>query len=974
MTGTASFSTAYAKLNPEQKRAVDTVEGPVMVIAGPGTGKTHILTLRIANILQTAAQAGPENVLALTFTESAARTIKKRLAGLIGDEAARKVGVYTFHGFAEEVMRRFPEAFSDAGSSRLMGEVEQVLLWREVLESREVRWLRTPKSPFFYLAALNSLEDDLTRECVSLEAYAAWLDEEEKRVEADPSLRYQKSGKHGNAGDLKPDGLKRLERLEKGKEAIELIAAYRELARERGLYGYTDVLRMAVDTLASDDALRADLQERYQYVLADEHQDANALQHALLDALAFDEHPNLFIVGDEKQAIFGFQGADSTHFRTFLERYPRTEVITLVENFRSYQGILDTAHTLLKDLPTPASAGAAGSGSNEAEGKTETHAQLAAARGVGGRLQVLAAPDPLAEREQVASLVEAAIAEGVAPHEIAVITLKNATADLFALHLRARGIPTLRAGDIDLAGRPAVRFLLSLMHAIADPNDSGALRDALLAPWWAEEPHQAPLADRVRLLRQNRDLELMDALATAFPSIATAIAGLQQDALTLAPLPLFSKLMETAGARGFFLRSGDQIEDLPLVRQLIMHIEELVRRDPDVLFAEVMASLRTAREHGLKSVKAGVTQREGQVTVITAHKAKGMEFERVFVTSLTEREWNGKGRASLIPSPLTATREFEEVVRLFYVALTRAKDALTLSYPLATGEGKELPPLSILPPGLTPIEADLAAIPAFHTVTDAPELVRELTCRYLEQDGLSPSAFNEYLASPPTFFAKRVLRLKEPETEALAIGISVHAAIAGYLKAKGREGTSEDDRIAAAYAELERSLARSLLPRTSAFEAVRTLARNCVASYLESELLSREVVAVEETYQLARTVEGKEIVLKGKADAVFKDAAHPGGVCIVDFKTSSTLTGKKEEFARQLAFYDLLLRADGHNPTSALIIQVGQDGVSEHPVELTEEVRASFAADLDAVLHELISGTWRAGEQSPFDDLLKLFI
>lgn len=943
------FEEAYKKLNAAQKQAVDTVEGPVMVIAGPGTGKTHILTLRIANILRMAAQAGPENILALTFTESAARTIGKRLTTLIGEETARKVGIFTFHGFAEDILRRHPEAFPELAASRLMGELEQVLLWRELLEGSGVKHLRTTKSPFFYLPSLKAIEDDLTRERISLDAYREWLAEEEKEIEADDTLRYARGGKHGSVGDLKPEGLKRRERLEKGREAIALIEAYRALKEERGVYGYTDVLRMAVDGLSSDEALRADLQEKYQYVLADEHQDANALQHALLDALAFDEHPNLFIVGDEKQAIFGFQGADSTHFRTFLELYPRTAVITLTENYRSYQNILDSAHTLLKGLPKPAA--------------EKEHAKLAAARGAGGKIHLMVSPNPLAEREQVATLVEEALKEGVLPHEIAVITLKNATADLFALHLRARGIPTLRAGDIDFEGRPSVRFLLSLMHAVGDPNDLPALRDCLLAPWWP-----ASLAERAAFLRRFRDYELTDALFTAFPGIAKTIANLQQEVVALAPLQLFSKLLADTGVRDYFLASGDRLEDVPLVRQLIMHLEDLVQRNPNATFGELMKQLAQAREHGTTSVKTSVTHREGQVTVITAHKAKGMEFERVFVTALTEREWNGKGRATLIPSPFTATREFEEVVRLFYVALTRAKDTLTLSYAEATGEGKETPALLLLPSGLTAIEVPAEDLPIFHTVTNAPELVRELTLAYLTHDGLSPSAFNEYLESPPTFFAKRVLRLKEPENQAIVIGNSVHAAIAAYLRAKGK---SEEERIGIAYAELERTLARSLLPRNDAFDAVRAHARNCLASYLGSALLERKTIAIEETYLVPKTVDGHELQLKGKADAVFKEGI---GACIVDFKTSAKIAkAKKQDFERQIAFYDLLLRENGENPTSALIVQIDEEGVTEHPITLSQDMRNEFAAELEATLHELIAGTWRAGEPSPYDDLLKLF-
>lgn len=944
---TKAFTEAYQTLTPAQKKAVDTVEGPVLVIAGPGTGKTHILTLRVANILLK-TDAAPESILVLTFTDSAARNVAKRLAGFIGEETARKVGVYTFHSFAEEMMKRFPEAFPEHTDRRLMGEMEQVLLWRDVLESREVKHLATPRSPFHYLGDLKDLEDKMTREKLSLESYGSWLDEEAKRIEEDPSLRYVRGGKGGEAGELNPKGTAQLARLEKGREAITLIEAYRDEKEARGLYGYTDVLRIAVDALASDEVLRAELQEKYQYVLADEHQDANALQHALLDALAFDEHPNLFIVGDEKQAIFGFQGADTTHFETFLKLYPRTEVVALTDNYRSYQDMLDVSHTLLEGLPS-------------ASGE---HVRLKAFRGEGGSLHILRAADPLAEREQIATMIAKAIQEGVDPKEIAVITSKNDTADLFALHLRARGIPTLRAGNIDLAGRPSIRSLMQLMQAVADPNDLSSLRAALLAPWWS-----ASLKERSAFLQRYRDYELPEALATTFPKISETILELQKEATSIPPLNVFSRILADSGARAYFLGGAEQVqEDIPLVRQLIMHVEELARRDPNATFAEVMASFRKAREHEIGSIKTTLTQREGHVTVITAHKAKGMEFERVFVTSLTAREWEGRGKSSLVPSPFDNTREKEEVIRLFYVAMTRAKDELVLSYPLAGSEGKEITPMSLIPDGLPSIEAKADDIPLMHAHIEAPKLICELTERYLVHDGLSPSALNEYLASPPEFFAKRVLRLREPENRAIVVGNAVHAAIAAYLRLS-EEGA--DAREAAAYAELERCLARSLLPRNETFDQLVRHSRACLASYLGSPLLSREPVAVEETFSVKRLVNGKEVVLKGKVDAVFKGEQ---GECIVDFKTSREVAKKdKEKFERQLAFYDLLLRANGHETTEALIVQVGEEEVTEHPVELTDATRADIERVLDEVLPELLGGKWRKGEPSDYDDLLELF-
>lgn len=948
MDGAASFEKAYKTLNSAQKQAVDTVEGPVLVIAGPGTGKTHILTLRIANILKKTQDTSPENILVLTFTDSAARTVARRLGELIGPEVARKVGVFTFHSFAEHIMKKHPEAFPDYADGRLMGEVEQVLLWREVLSRGTESLIRPPKSPFHYLNDLKALEDDLLRERKSVEDYRAWLNEEAKRIEEDPELRYKRGGKGGAAGELNPTGTRKLERLFKGKEAADVIQAFREEKAARNVYGYTDVLRIAVDTLAEDAALRADLLEQYQYVLADEHQDANALQHALLDALAFDDFPNLFVVGDEKQAVYGFQGADTTHFKTFLTLYPRTKVITLVENFRSQQTVLDVSHTLLGGLPSA----------------TGTHAELLASRGVGGSVQLLTAPDPLAERDQVTTLVERALSEGVPPHEIAVITLKNKTADLFALHLRACGIATLRAGDIDLDSRPSVRFLFALMHAVADPADVASLRDALLAPWWKES-----LAERSQFLRRTRDYELPDELRTSLPQIARVFDTLIRVASEAPPLTALSQILSETGARAYFLGSVEGIaEDVPLVRAVILHIEDLVRRTPNATFREVMENFAHAREHEIGSIKTSLTQREGFVTVITAHKAKGMEFQRVFVTALTSREWEGRGKSSLIPSPFDEVREKEEVIRLLYVAMTRAKDELVLTYAAAGNEGKEQAPISILPSGLPLLSVEENLLPEMHEKRNAPELIRELTLRYLTEDGLSPSALNDYLESPARFFARRVLRISTPETRALAVGNAVHAAAAGYLKL---EGTTEE-RATAAHAELSRSLSRSLLPRGDTFVALTRHAHTLADTVIADPIMNQKTVAVEESFSTKRTVGAHEILLKGKVDAVFESDA---GERIIDFKTSRSIDASdKEKFGRQIAFYDFLLRANEHQTVSGEIIRIGEDEIDTHEVLLTDAMRAEFIAQLDEALSELISGVWRAGESDPeYDAVLNLF-
>lgn len=930
---TSAFDLGYKSLTPAQKKAVDTVEGPVLVVAGPGTGKTHILTLRIANILLK-TQANPTNILVLTFTDSAARTVRKRLASLVGEPVAREVFVSTFHGFAEYLISEYRDSFPDITDRRLMGDVEQTLLWRHVLETEEMELLRTPKSPYHYLRDLSSLQRDLVRERISLARYREWLEEERARLESDESLRYVRGEK---AGTLKPDGVKKIERLQKGYEAARLIEAYEKAKEDRGVYDFSDVLRSAVDTLKEDETLCATLQEQYQYVLADEHQDANALQHALLDTLAFDEHPNLFVVGDEKQAIFRFQGADATHFTDFRERYPRAEVIALADSFRSYQEILDNAHAhAQRHMPI--------------EGG---HASLTASRVGNATIALLEAPDPLSERDQVASLVESAIKKGTEPHEIAVIASRNATANLVAEHLLARSIPTLRAGDIALESRPIVRSVLSLMDAVADPTNYGALREALLAPWW-----ELSLEERARFLTTTRDRELPARLKEVFPAVSQKLATLQEEAGALPPLTVFSRLLSYSGARSYVLARAEYIEDdLPLLRKLYMHVEESVARDRNATFATIAGALREAREEGLSGVKTSVLQREGLVTVITAHKAKGMEFEKVFIVGLTKNEWEGGGKSPLIPSPVDMKRSFDDVARQFYVAMTRAKDEIVLSYAKESSEGKERTPSVLVPEDLPRIVPESDPLPLLHRTIDAPTLVKELVDRYLVEDGLTPTALKTYLTSPASFFACHVLRLREPDTRATAIGSSVHEGIAEYLKSRNEE---------AAYKALERTLLRCMLPRNRSFDDLEKDARARLASYIAHDS-GVPTLAIEKSYEVRREVKGKPVLLKGKVDAVFE------GPVIVDFKTTTDIKAHDEEYQHQLAFYDLLMKEEGIHAAEAKIVQVSEGEVNEYPIPLNDQTRAAFLALLEEVIVEMRSGVWRQGEESTYDAVLTLF-
>ena len=934
MATTDSFEKAYKGLNAEQKLAVDTVEGPVLVVAGPGTGKTHILTLRIANILRV-TQATPGSILALTFTDSGARTMRRRLALITGEEAARKVTCATFHGFAELVRAEYPEHFVASGVRRLMGDVEQTLLLREAIETATIELLRPPKAPYTYLRDLRSLYDTLTREGTSFDTYRAWGREERQRLESDDALRYKRGAQEGEFTKV---GLEKIARLDKVEEAVRVFERYQELKEERGVQDFIDLLVDTIECISDDETLRADLQERYQYVLADEHQDANALQHRLLELLAYDDHPNLFVVGDEKQAIYRFQGADVSAFRSFTELFPRAAVINLASSFRSYQHILDSAHTIIEE--------------------SGEHVRLAASRGAGAGEHVsrIVADDPLDERSRVVGLIAKLIKDGALPHEIAVIARTNDTANLYAQALSARGIPTLRAGDISLTARPLMRALISLMEYVADPTRLGALREALLAPWWG-----VPAAELLTLLRTSSDRELIARLASAYPAVAQTLARAVDEGLASTPIECFSYLFTNSGARDHFLSHAEHLDDIALVRKLVMHLEEAALLTEATTFAEAMDALSRAREEGLSPVKVSVTEREGCTTVITAHKAKGMEFRFVIIPDCTENAWEKGGKAPMIPSPFDSRQSLDDARRLFYVALTRARDHAYLSYSRESAEGRERTPTNLMPPGLEETDTKGEPLPLLHTTVAAPVVLKELIERYLADEGLSPSAVNEYLESPATFFARRVLRIKEPPAPALVYGSAVHAGLAALLQ--GLDASQ-------ARTELERVFARSLLARGAMFEK---LLGDALAALEASAAALPELGTphhIEKKFSLSRDVDGVPVTLEGKMDAVFEG---PGGFIVADFKTGSTISAKNEKYARQLALYAELLRANSEPVSSAELLGISEDGIKRVAVSVGEAERTAALADVDTVVRELRSGEWRRGEPSPYDALLELF-
>ena len=323
----AAFKKAYGALNTAQKEAVDTIEGPVLVIAGPGTGKTQILTLRIANILLSTDTA-PENILALTFTESGARAMRERLRSFVGAVAYR-VPIYTFHGFAGDLIRQYPDSYSNIIGGRPASELEKVELIETILDDSEFKLLRPLGNPAYYVRAILHTIATLKQEYLEPDKLGAIINEQEAVLASMPKLH--EKGAH--KGKVKGDYQKLEKTIAKNHELLAVYRRYQSLLREQNLYDFDDMMLESVHALNSNEDMLRDLQENYQYLLADEHQDVNASQNRILELLAaYHERPNIFVVGDEKQAIYRFQGASLENFLYFEDKFPNTTTIALTEN------------------------------------------------------------------------------------------------------------------------------------------------------------------------------------------------------------------------------------------------------------------------------------------------------------------------------------------------------------------------------------------------------------------------------------------------------------------------------------------------------------------------------------------------------------------------------------------------------------------------------------------------------------------
>ncbi len=971
-----AFKEAYAVLNDAQREAVDTTEGPVMVIAGPGTGKTQILTLRIANILLQTDTA-PESILALTFTESGAKAMRERLRRYIGAEAYR-VPIYTFHGFAQKLIRDYPDAYDRVIGGRPASDLEKINLIETILDAGDVKLLRPMGSPSYYVYHILRMFGQLKQEYITPDDFVKIIEQQETELQGIEKVH--EKGAH--KGKVRGEYTKKEKSIEKNRELLHIYRQYEALLSEQDLYDFEDMIVETVKALSANEDMLRDLQETYQYVLADEHQDVNGSQNKILELLSsYHDAPNIFVVGDEKQAIYRFQGASLENFLYFEDAFKNTKTIALTKNYRSGQMVLDAAHSLvavedgpLAALRVPLSA--------EAVSDSMVTQQCFSHQAV--------------EDAWVVSEVLAEAKKGTSLEEIAIVLRTNREVEAMSAALRKEGLAVTASADGDILRHPMTHAVQGLINAVIAEKDESALFAVLHGTYWGIGINDLVKIASARsygttlisILTSKEKLEALEVEdVDAALRVCTVLAQARTKEVHEAPHRVLEFILQESGFLDH-LMEHDSFEGVRVVRRLYDEVEELVLRDGVGSLREVSSMFATRLSYGLPLNAPYIATNAQSVQVMTAHKSKGLEFEVVFAPHLSDGLWGGGTRKKYFDVPLTKhlqEDEFDAVDderRLLYVLMTRAKRSLHLSCADTNADGKELTPTrlfdDITDAYLEPLDtsaAEKAFDPATALLQKKGELSvdAQLLTYLLSERGFSATSLNNYLRSPWDYFYRNVLRIPETQPVHMQFGTAVHNVMEKCTKAHTSKGTMPSDTEIKKMLELE--LERMPISKE---EYVRLHEKGLTALYTYIEHTKQTLPKNTKEELSVRVIlqtgipELPELPLTGKLDRL--DISEDGiAYQVVDYKTGKPKTrnvieGKTASsdggYKRQLVFYALLLSLyddDRYRCNTGVLSFVEADSkgiIHEEVFTITNEEVAELKEEIISATKEIVSGSF----------------
>jgi len=817
------FADEYKRLNKEQRLAVDNIEGPVMVIAGPGTGKTQILASRIGKILLE-TDTLPQNILCLTYTDAGVLAMRRRLLEFIGSDAY-KVNIHTYHSFCNTVIQENIRYFNKRELEAL-SELERVQFLKQLIDGfTKDNPLKRYKGEIYYdLKNLSGLFSAIKREGWNEEQLLQKIEEYISVIIPETDGFYMKREKAKGNFQLTQKGREEVERMEKLKAAIKAFKVYQQLLNENHRYDFDDMINWVIDMFQQQENLLRNYQEQFQYILVDEYQDTSGSQNRIVELLISywqDESPNIFVVGDDDQSIYRFQGANLKNMMNLANKYEQTLVkVVLTQNYRSVQPILDGAKGLIEH--------------NEqrlVNQYKDLHKDLIASNETLKSLNILPVirvyENEFAENAHVAASIKDLVDRGVNPGHIAIIYKEHKTGDELIKFFQLKEIPFYVKRSVNLLNDVFINQVLNIVrYTVAEldnPNSGEALlfeilhynffnikpfRIASICNEIAEKRNKTLEEGTIRGYLQNLNpatngtLFSPDSDTDELYRVSRVLENLQKEVYNKSIQHWFEYLVNEAGILAHIMKLENKAWEMSKLSCLFDYIKDSTHRNPELSLKEVMLQIKLLAENDLPLPLVQTTGTESGVNLLTCHGSKGLEFEYVFVINARSDVWEAKRKPNQgfrVPHNVleqeSPAENIEELRRLFFVAVTRAEKYLFISYPNMTNEGKPMEPSQFVEEFRSTLQIE--ASPVLLTeeekihfsslrfgIIKKPVLAQfenDFITRQLEKFVMNVTALNNYLDCPLKFYYNTLIRVPSAKSEAAEFGSAVHAALSDFL-------------------------------------------------------------------------------------------------------------------------------------------------------------------------------------------------
>ena len=983
------------KPNEKQQEAIDILKGQVMLLAGPGTGKTFTVINRIEKMLSDGVD--PSSILCLTFSDAAASEMRQRLIKKMGVKAS-SVDIYTYHSFCNDIIKEYPSQFEMNGDVRLITDTEKITLMKECIDEAKLDYFVPARADkYFNTKNFISYVEKLKTKRISKEDYLDCLNTnpslrprykeiESEIYEREQAGKTQNKGRYAELEKIKTN-------IEKAKELWTLYELYCNKMLNNNLIDFSDMINFVLNAFEEDESFLIKISNKYKYFLVDEYQDTNDLQNRIIFNLVdANDEKNIFVVGDDDQIIYGFQGAKSDNIENFLTKYPQTKVICLNENNRSTQTILDFSNLVVsQDLNRLENNEYFKNTYNISKKLTAKNPKIIEKDKKINRLQFA---ETIQEFNYIVDEIKNLVDSEACPtkdknekdlSQIAIIAKKRAELQTFSELLKAKNIPF----QID-EGKSifAIRSTILIYFYLKAMNNHVLSSDKLFG-LMLSEPFKLDIQDYNKILMEQRLLKneglndfisLMRTLKDwKNPEIISKFLETFDNLQTFATTnSLRNTIIEVVNRTGileyFYKCPQNRIENISGIRKIISEAGNYQKTDDTRGLADFVCYLDDCLKNEIDICLDKDGSVQNAVQLMTYHGSKGREFEYVYLPNLISSSWENfrmPGEYKLITDEvfdkdIEQLKKDSELLKLLFVGITRAKHSLTLSF-ADNNENKSQQITKYLS------EFSNYDFNSMQFECEAEDLTKEFV-RSISREvfdnrkafqneiqeriksiDLSPSRLNDYLDCPRKFFYLKVLGIdvEEADWDNANFGSVIHSILERAVKFAKEKGEYPD--IKTVLEKFHTGMDSSRFSELAKKEKFIKLGEKLLMNYYPyfSQIPANRVENVEFSFY---GVSVGEDLVSGKIDRIEKNS--DGTYSLYDYKTGKptsekqiTQSGGKKNYYNQLCFYKYAYEKMTGNKVS----QVGIIYVEDHAKSVYKTLTDSDMAYIENLIKDTYS-------------------